>query len=314
MNWLNASQLPQRDRRVVWVLWVVFGLNAAVALSKLLVGLMTNRLTIIADAFHGFLDASNNIIGVVAIAAAAAPPDKEHPYGHRKFENIAAMIIGGAICLVSWQVVRLTIERLHAVATGVQAPLAHEPVDPFAVGVLIATLVVNIAVAAWEKRQGDVLKSPLLKADAGHTYSDSFVTLLSIASLFLGGLGWWVDPVLAFGVLWFLLRAAWGIISENLPAFTDRARLAPEAVDQVAIGVEGVLATYGIRSHGTENDIHLDLSIVVSRSLTAGEAEDIENEVRDRLQTAFPGLTLVAIHHSSRTPGATDASIPMAGS
>ena len=302
MNLFRTSQLPQRDRKVVWVLWVVFGLNAAVALAKLAVGLMTDRLTIIADAFHGFLDASNNIIGVVAIAAAAAPPDKEHPYGHRKFENIAAMIIGGAICLVSWQVVHLMFERLHAVASGVTEPTETVPIDPLAVGVLVATLAVNMGVAWWEKRQGELLKSPLLKADAGHTYSDSFVTLLSLASLFFGGGAWWVDPVLAIGVLWFLLRAAWGIISENLPAFTDRARLDPEAVDQVANGVDGVLATFGIRSHGTENDIHLDLSIVVSRSLTAGEAEDIEDQVRERLQAAFPGLTLVAIHHSSRPP------------
>lgn len=288
---------------MVRVMWIVFFLNAAVALAKLLVGLASGRLTVLADAFHSFIDGANNVIGVVAIAAAAAPPDKEHPYGHRKFENIAAMMIGGAICLVAWQMFHLVTERLHAFLNGTVTTSGELITkDPIMLAVLIITLGVNLAVAAWEHKQGTQLQSPLLRADAGHTYSDSFVTLLSISSLIFGAASWWVDPLLSLAVLVFLLRAAWAVIAENLPAFTDRARLDPDEVDRVANGVEGVLATFGIRSHGMENDIHLDLSIVVPRNLSAIEAEDIEDEVRTRLQDAFPGLTLVAIHHSSKRP------------
>jgi cation diffusion facilitator family transporter len=300
MIW-GSTHLTPRDWAVIRVFWIVLFLNLAVAGAKLVIGLMTNRITILADAFHSFLDGANNLIGIVALGAAAAPPDAEHPYGHRKFENIAAMLIGGVICLVSWQVLSLVVTRVWEVARGKGPELSGVvEFDALFIGVITIALMVNYAVSWWERGEGIRLQSPLLRADAGHTASDCYVTLLSLGSLMIGQLAWWIDPLLAVGVLVFLVRAAWGIISENLAAFTDRAQLDPAAVGRVAEAVEGVMGTYGIRSHGMENDIHLDLSIVVAGHLTAEQAEDIEKQVRVRLREAFPGITLVAVHHRSR--------------
>jgi divalent metal cation (Fe/Co/Zn/Cd) transporter len=81
------SKLPARDKAVVRVFAITLVLNLLVAGAKIVVGLLTGRITIIADGLHSLLDGANNILGIAAIIISARPPDDSHPYGHRKFEN-----------------------------------------------------------------------------------------------------------------------------------------------------------------------------------------------------------------------------------
>lgn len=299
----QKSPIPPRDRAVLRVLWIVLALNWAVSLGKIIVGAMSGRLTILADGLHSLLDGANNVIGIVAIHVAAKPPDDDHPYGHRKFENLAAMFIGGLIMLIAWEIgdniLRTLWRHWHE---GAAEAAASRGLDWIFAAVLLASIGVNWFVARYESSQGDQLRSPLLKADAGHTMSDMTVTALSLASLFLGGIVWWIDPLLATAVLGFLIHTAWKIIMENVHAFTDRARLDPDEVRRVALTVDGVLESGGVRSHGSENDVHLDLNITIDRQISAEQAEEIERAVRRALRQSFPGLTLIAIHHKTINP------------
>jgi cation diffusion facilitator family transporter len=296
------SKLPARDKAVVRVFAITLVLNLLVAGAKIVVGLLTGRITIIADGLHSLLDGANNILGIAAIIISARPPDDSHPYGHRKFENIAAVAIGGMIFLIAWELLDTIARSAWARwSMGDEAP-AMIPWDAITLSVLLATVGINLGVALWQENRGKALKSPLLQADARHTGSDVAVTLLSVASLLLAPLAWWVDPVLALGVFIFLLRAAWGILAQNLPAFTDSAALDAERVRDLALAVPGVRETANIRSHGMGNDIHLDMVVSVDRRLRADEVEAIEEHLREALRGEFPGLTLIGIHHRAARP------------
>jgi len=299
-----ASQsLASRDRRVARVLWLVLLLNWLVAACKILVGALARNVTVLGDGLHSLMDGVNNIVGIIALKMAGAPPDEDHPYGHRKFENIAAMLIGGLIVLMAWQLATMIVHILYDGFV-----LGQRPETPSVgsrglyAGVVLGAMGVNIGVALYERARGVELQSSLLKADSAHTMSDSLVTALSLSSLFLSSLWWWVDSVLAIGVIWFLGRAAWTIIVENLPAFTDRCRLDAEQIRQVVEQVGGVEGTRRIRSHGTETDIHMDMDIFVDGSLTAEETEEIERNVRRALRDAYPNVTMIGIHHRTMAP------------
>lgn len=301
-----GNGLTTRDRRVLRVLWIVLLLNWAVALVKITVGFLTGRLTVIGDGFHSLLDGANNIVGIVAITLSARPPDEDHPYGHRKFENIAAMMIGGMIVLMAWELTGNIVRRTWGHLTGtIDELVGTEPVGLLFVALVAATLLVNVAVAVFETRLGRRLASPFLLADSKHTISDTFVTGLSLVSLLAGRLAWWLDPLLAAGVLVFLGHAAWTIIRHNLSAFTDRQFLDPSVVARVVNRVEGVRASRRIRSHGTPNDIHLDLRITVSDALSGREVEEIERAVRRALAEEFPNLSLIAIQHETEAASAS---------
>lgn len=288
-----------RSKQIVRVLWLTLILNWLVSAGKITVGIVADNLTVVADGLHSALDGANNIIGIVAVSLAARPPDEKHPYGHRKFENIAAMAVGGMLVLMCWEILENVGGRVIGHLRGT-APEAGETPELWYLAIVGASIGVNLLVAWYERRAGDRLGSSFLKADASHTMSDAFVTGLSLASLLSMPIAWWIDPILAIGVLAFLIYAAWGIITENLGVFADEQRLDPEAIREVAEGVAGVMATDQIRSHGASNDIHLDLHIIVDRDMTAGATEEVEQAVRRALRERFEGLTLISIEH--RTP------------
>src|SRR5262252_9180335 len=72
------------------VLVRVLVLNLAVALAKILFGYSSGAISILSDGFHSLTDGASNVIGLVGIYAAERPPDADHPYGHRKYETVAA--------------------------------------------------------------------------------------------------------------------------------------------------------------------------------------------------------------------------------
>ncbi len=306
MKQLDTSFLTSRDQGILRVLGITLALNWIVAAAKLIIGVMAGSLTVVADGMHSFLDGSNNVLGLVAIVLAAKPPDQDHPYGHRKFENVAAMMIGGLIVLIAWELGDNLLRTVIGQIRGTAPLLDPQPLNWLFIGVVGVTMVFNILVSRYEHRRGEELNSTLLKADSVHTLSDSVVTGLSLASLLLNRFGWWIDPLLACGVLIFLARAAWMIIVDNLPAFTDRSCLDPEEVKRVVATVSGVRESHRVRSHGTPNDVHMDLDIVVAQNLTAAEVEVVEKSVREALRGHFPNITLIGIRH--RTADADTAS------
>jgi cation diffusion facilitator family transporter len=289
-----SAPAPNHQRAVLRILWGILLLNWLVAVCKMAVGTIAGNLTIVADGFHSLLDGANNIVGIVAMHIAAKPPDADHPYGHRKFEHVAAMMIGGLVMLLCWETAEGALLQLSSSSGGVPGSPS-----PLLVAIVASTLLVNLGVSWWERRAGDRLGSPLLKADAAHTASDVAVTSLGLGSMLLGGFHRWIDPLLSLVVVVFLVRAAWSIIRDNLATMTDQRRLDPKRIRDVAEAIAGVRNAHSIRSHGMENDTHVDLHIVVDESMTAREVAELEELVRVAIRAAFPGVTLIGIEHQT---------------
>lgn len=290
-----------RNRAVVRVIWITLGLNCLIAAIKLAVGWLAGSMTIVADGFHAAIDGTNNVLGIVALHIAAKPADEDHPYGHHKFENVAAMIIGGLIFVIGWEVAKGVVTKLqtHWAAPERAASQPSLVFDWRFVALLLTTLVANVAISTYEWRMGKRLQSSFLMADALHTRSDIVVTLMGLATLFWGRSFWWLDLALAVVVVGFIFYAGWCILRENMDVFTDRARLDPQAVRDVVDRVPGVLNTHAIRSHGTATSVHLDLHIVIPEASSAKDAEEIEENVRRTLLEHFPNISFVSIHHQT---------------
>ncbi|NBR63655.1 MAG: cation diffusion facilitator family transporter [Verrucomicrobia bacterium] len=180
----------------------------------------------------------------------------------------------------------------------------HAPAPEFSgwgVSLLGLGVIANLALSRWERRAGLEVSSPLLLADAAHTRTDVFSSLLAIAALVGSRFGLpWLDPLLAIGIVVFLARAIYEILLEGVRVVSDATRLDPEIVRSVAEGVEGVRGAHAIRSHGMANDIHIDLHIQVEEQLTTRQVFEIENQVTEALRKRFPGVTHVALRHEPR--------------
>ncbi|MEE8218421.1 MAG: cation diffusion facilitator family transporter, partial [Vicinamibacteria bacterium] len=150
------------------VLWLTLVLNLGVSGGKVVVGLLSGSLAMVADGYHSLVDGSNNVIGLIVAAYAFAPPDRGHPYGHRKFETAAAAAIGVALLVLAYHVLEGALGR-------VTSPGALPEIGPLNWVVMFVTMAVNVFVSWYEEREGRRLQSAFLLADATHTRADLFV-------------------------------------------------------------------------------------------------------------------------------------------
>ncbi len=283
--------MQPRYSRIQRVLFIALGVNLALAVAKLFLGWKLGSLAVISDGFHSVLDGAGSAIGLVAIFIAAQPPDARHPYGHRKFEVLATLILCGLLLLSCWEILGSAVARLR---NPVEAPLFSW----WAVLFLIGTMGINYSLSVYEKDKSHELDSPLLAADAMHTRSDFFTTALALVGIFTAWLGlYWLDAVAAICIALIIGRAAYLIIRDGIDTVAEARRLDPAEVRRVAENVAGVQNAHDIRSHGMSNDIHLDLHMRVDKRMSAREVFDVEQRLTEALKKRFPGITEVSIRH-----------------
>lgn len=281
---------PERQRAVQRVLLVTLALNLLVAAAKGIYGTWSGALAISADAIHSMVDASANIVGMVALRFAAAPPDPGHPYGHHKIEIAAAAAIGVAIGITAIEFGWSAIQAL----THNRPPPA---VDIAGFAVIIGTWAINLFVTVYERRRAHQLASSYLAADAAHTGSDVAVTAAVLLSYTATSLGLrWADPVGALLVLAAIAHVAWRVLTSNLSVLLDRAVLDPDEVGAVARGVDGVTGCHRVRSRGTEHAVYLDLHLQIDGTMSLQEAHRTAHRVEDALRRAKPAIVDVTIH------------------
>jgi cation diffusion facilitator family transporter len=279
----------QRDRSVIKVLAGILVLNLLVAILKLVFGYFAGAVSMLADGLHSLMDSASNVVGLVGISIARRDPDSNHPYGHRKFEALAALGISMFLFISAWEVLREVIQRWgrsHEVQPGIETFV-----------VMGATLLINVGVTRYESRRARELKSGILLADSRHTLSDVFVTVGVLASLVAASLEiYFLDLVTAVAITGVIGYTAYRIVAGALGVLADAAAIDPKAVAGEALAIEGVTHAHRVRSRGGADDIHVDLHIHVPPDLSTRVAHEIAHEVADRIRERFEGVTDVVVH------------------
>jgi cation diffusion facilitator family transporter len=279
-----------RSRAVRRVLLVVLGLNLVVFIAKAVYAWWSGSLALSSDAVHSLTDAGSNVIGLVVLHFADAPPDSNHPYGHRKLEMVAAAMIG---VTVSFAAFRFAWEAVEALTEGRAAPQTS------AVGFVVigGTWLVNLVVATYEARRARELESAYLAADAAHTASDLLVTGGVAASFTATYFGLdWADPIGAIIVIAFIGRVAWSILRANVTVLVDQAVVDADRVAAIARAIPGVSDVHRIRSRGTAGAAQLDLHLLIDGRVKLRKAHAIAHQVEDALREELPAIVDVTIH------------------
>lgn len=284
----------RRARQIRAVLVITLLLNVAVAAAKVIVGNALGSLSIRADGFHSSTDGLNNVVLLVGTWLAAAPPDKEHPYGHRKYEVLAASFIGLSLLAAAFNVFMGVVDRLRGTAE-----LPDINVSAFVV--LGVTLLVNLFVATWEARAGKRLLSPGLVSDAAHTRGDVLITLGVAVSTLLVWQGMvWLDALAGAAIAAYIVMIAIRVLRENAGYLLDASVLDPAKVLELARAVEGVGVARDSRSRGTPGGVFVDLIVEVDGELSVAAAHALAHRVEDAVRDGIPGVVGVQVHVEPR--------------
>ncbi|BAZ33291.1 cation diffusion facilitator family transporter [Cylindrospermum sp. NIES-4074] len=264
------------------VLIITLLLNLFVMALKAVVGYSTGSLSLLADALHSVTDSANNILGLIASRFSSPYPDREHPYGHHKFEAVGALGISAFLGIACFEILQGAVEKILK---------GGEPVKISApeLWLLLIVLGVNIFVTFYERHEGKRVGSPILIADATHTMSDVWVTIAVIGGLI--GIWWlnfqWLDVALAFPVALLVFWSGWSVLKENLPWLVDQMAIAPEAIHAIAVSVPGVINCHDIASRGVlGRQVFMEMHLIVDAP-DVETAHHITEEVESRLEERF---------------------------
>src|SRR5262245_10249324 len=279
-------------RGVRRVLLVTLALNILVVAGKLVAGLLAGSLSVISDAIHSSVDSLTNFVGLVVMKYATAEPDEGHPYGHAKFETLAAFAIAGFLFVTCYQISLSAIQRL----------LAHDSPAPeitaLTLSVMVGTIISNIVITVYERREGRRLQSAFLIADSEHTRSDVLVSCSVFVGLILIKSGYvWLDPVISLGVAVVMAWSGYQIFKTTVPILVDAAPVPSWRIAEVVRSVRGVHSAHDIRSRSQGGEMFIEMHLHIEREFERDHiaSHAITVEIERRLAAEF-GRVTATIH------------------
>jgi cation diffusion facilitator family transporter len=279
-----------RYAAVSTVLVRVLFLNLGVALAKIAFGYASGAISILSDGFHSLTDAASNVIGLIGVRAAGRPPDREHPYGHRKYETVAAAAVTLFLLLVVIEVLRNAFNHLSG------RTLPHQ-ISLLSFLVMGISTAINLVVIGYESRQAERLGSEVLLADSMQTRGDVWTSIAVIFALVGARAGLPIlDPLAALVVASFIGYSGFQVARATTAILSDQIVIADSDLERVVLGVPGVIGCHHIRTRGSADHVFLDLHVWFPAEMPLSEAHELSHVVKDRLIARYPQIADAIIH------------------
>ena len=294
MSALQGKTTVDRRQEVRRVLAVALALNIAMSLLKLAVGVVSGSLAVIADAMHSATDALSSLTGLITNSLSDPRPDRDHPYGHHKYEAVGALGIAGFILFTALEILLRSSERMLEGFPQIRVT-AQELM------ILGLVLGLNLLLAGYEYSEGRRLNNSLLKADAQHAASDVWTTVVVLVGM-AGAMIFrvnWLDIALAIPLALLLIKVCWQVLRQTLPWLVDHIAIAPESIHAETMAVPGVLNCHDIASRGVlGQQVFIDMHLIVDAEDLIS-AHTITERVETRLDQKF-GPVRCTIHLEPR--------------
>jgi cation diffusion facilitator family transporter len=268
---------------------VVIGL----VIIKVVVGAVTGSLSVLAQAIDSFLDLFAVTVTFLAIGIAAKPADTEHPFGHGKAENIAAIIQSVLIFIAGGSIIYTAVRRAQA---GTELEMTEAGMVVMAVSILA-----SIFLSRYLRRVARQEDSAALEANARNIAADVYSASAVLAGLLVvrfTGLGV-VDDILAGVVALFILKVAFDVLRNSIGGLID-VKLPEEEENAIREAIcehfDGeVVDFHKLRTRKSGSQRYVDVHVVMPKSVTVEEShrmtDHLEKDIKERL-----GRTDVTIH------------------
>ncbi|MEA2467068.1 MAG: hypothetical protein QOJ57_1194 [Thermoleophilaceae bacterium] len=267
--------------------------NTALIALKVVAGVLTGSVAIITEAVHSGVDLVASLVAYFSVRKAEDPPDRSHPYGHEKVENLAAALEGLLIVLGAAIII---YEAIGNLSEG-----AH--VEKLGIGIAVIgfSAAVNFAISRYLYGQAKLTDSPALEGDAAHLRTDAFTSvgvLIALALVAVTGVQE-LDAVAALVVAVAIVFAGVRLVSRSSRVLVDEA-LPEEELERIAAAIEGdhapeVIGYHKLRARRAGSRRYIDLHVQFARGTTLVRAHQLSNELQAAIRGAVGGAD-VLIH------------------
>lgn len=295
---------------VITIIW-----NVVLSVIKLAAGLIGHSTAMISDAVHSASDVFSTVVVIIGAKLSAKNADKDHPYGHERFECVAAILLAVMLGLTGCGI---GISAIEKIADGSYA--TAELPSMFALIAAIISIAIKEGMYWYTRAAAKKIHSGALMADAWHHRSDalsSIGSLIGIAGARMGILV--LDSIAGIVICAFILKVAYDVFSDAVGKMTDRA-CDLDTIHEIRayiMSVPGVRKIRDLKTRQFGERIFVDTNITVDASLTLIEGHDIARAVHMGVEETFPMVKHCMVHigpyyPDEETTKAVDATITVA--
>ena len=272
--------------------------NLLLLIFKFFAGILGNSAAMIADAVHSLSDFITDIIVLIFVKISSKPADKDHHYGHGKYETLATAIIGLILVGVGFSIFYNGVVKILAFLSGETLP---QP-GILALIAAIASILMKEILYQYTIIKGKQFNSQAVIANAWHHRSDAFSsigTAIGIGGAILLGQQWRVlDPIAAVIVSLFIIKVAYQLIKPCLDELLERSlpNEVEENITRIILSFPQVSEPHHLRTRRIGNNIAIEVHIRLNGNLTLREAHNITTNIETQLKKEYGNATHVGIH------------------
>lgn len=301
---LDHIQIPKtilimdRTSKVTFVTLVGSVVNIVLTVFKILAGIMGRSTAMIADGIHSLSDLLSDIIVIVFVKISSKGRDKNHDYGHGKFETFATLIISLMLIVVAANLMSGGINKIRLILDGgeVSSP------GMIALWAAVASIVFKEALYHYTIIQGKALNSPMMIANAWHHRSDAMSSIGSLigigGAIFLGNKFVILDPVTGCVISIFIFVMA---VRMSVPAIKELLDVSlpdevEERIEATAKTIPGVIELHELKTRREGPGIIMEGHLVLHSDISLKEAHNISKKVEESLRKEFGPETQISLH------------------
>lgn len=266
--------------------------NIFLSVFKLAAGLAAYSGAMVSDAVHSASDVFSTIVVMIGIKISGKESDEEHPYGHERFECVAAILLAVVLCLTGLGIGYSGIRRI-AEGGVIAVP------GLLALAAAVLSIIVKEAMYWYTRNAAKRINSGALMADAWHHRSDALSSVGSMAGILGARMGYpQCDSIASIVICVFIVKAAYDIFKDSVDKMTDKActREQVEAIRQVILGEDGVLGIDKLQTRLFGSRVYVDIEICADSAKTLEEAHGIAQRVHDAVETQFSDVKHCMVH------------------
>ena len=281
------------ERTAVKVSMVSIIGNAVLSLLKFLAGIIAHSGAMVSDAVHSASDVFSSIIVIIGVKLSAREADKEHPYGHERFECVAAIILAVVLLVTGLLIGRSALDQIiSGDFSGTEAP------GVLALVAAVVSIVAKEAMYWYTRFYAKKLDSSALMANAWHHRSDALSSVGALVGIVFARMGYRVlEPIASLVICLLILKATYDIFKDAISKMVDSGDEALEReIRELTLKQEDVLGVDLIHTRVFGNRIYVDIEICADGSMTLEAGHRIAERVHDVIESSFPKVKHIMVH------------------
>jgi cation diffusion facilitator family transporter len=276
------------------VSWVTIFANIMLSVLKLFAGIYAHSAAMVSDAVHSISDVLSTFVVIIGVRMSAKEADKEHPYGHERFECVAAIILSVMLFLIGVGIGYAGIRRIFI-----------EDSSQLAIPGLLALIAaaVSIIIKEWmywyTRAASKKINSGALMADAWHHRSDALSSIGSLVGIIGARIKFPVlDPIASLVICIMIIISAISIFIDSIGKMTDKScdKSVEEEMKSIILEQEGVIGVEQIKTRRFGNRIYVEVEIMANGADTLSSTHEIAHNVHDKIEETFGNVKHCMVH------------------